>query len=153
MPPRPERRPVLEQEHPDVAEMEPMKLKILLPHQVLLEEPTTKIVAEAENGSFGLLPHHVDFVAALRPGLLSFLEPESNRESFVAVGEGLLVKEGLEVLVSARQAVRGGDLGSLRDTVRNEFRQMTQLERKTRSAMARLEASLARRFIDIQRDG
>ena len=42
-----------------------MHLKVLLPTRVLVDEAVSKVVAEAENGSFGLLPRHVDFVAAL----------------------------------------------------------------------------------------
>jgi F-type H+-transporting ATPase subunit epsilon len=30
------------------------------------------VIAEAQNGSFCLLPHHIDFVAALAPGLLAY---------------------------------------------------------------------------------
>jgi hypothetical protein len=39
----------------------------------------------------------------------------------VAVDEGVLVKTGLEVLVSVRNADRGTDLGQLRDAVEREF--------------------------------
>jgi hypothetical protein len=48
----------------------PMKLTILLPGEVFLEAEAAKVIAEAGNGSFCLLPRHVDFVAALVPGLL-----------------------------------------------------------------------------------
>ncbi len=46
-----------------------MRLKVLLPSQVLIDQEVSKIIAEAENGSFCLLPRHVDFSAALVPGL------------------------------------------------------------------------------------
>jgi F-type H+-transporting ATPase subunit beta len=48
----------------------PMKLMVLLPGEVFMEEEVEKVIAEARNGSFCLLPRHVDFVAALVPGLL-----------------------------------------------------------------------------------
>ncbi len=51
-----------------------MKLKILLPTEIMLDEEVTKVTAEAGNGSFCLLPRHIDFVAALVPGLLSFVK-------------------------------------------------------------------------------
>ena len=47
-----------------------MRLRVVLPERLLLDEETTKIVAEARNGSFGLLPRHVDFVAGLVPGIV-----------------------------------------------------------------------------------
>ena len=47
-----------------------MRLRVLLPTELLLDEQAEKIVTEAENGSFCMLPRHVDFVAALVPGIL-----------------------------------------------------------------------------------
>jgi F-type H+-transporting ATPase subunit epsilon len=93
-----------------------MRLKVLLPSEVLLDAAVTKVTAEAENGAFCLLPRHIDFVAALLPGLLSF-ETEDGQEEFLAVDEGILVKCGAQVLVSTRQAVRGPDLGTLRQAI------------------------------------
>ena len=90
-----------------------MTLKILLPERVVLDEPVDKVVAESPQGSFGLLPRHVDVVAPIAPGLLSYTRDEE--ESFVAVDEGVLVKCGAEVLVSVRDAVIGPDLNSLED--------------------------------------
>ena len=128
-----------------------MNLKILLPHEIFLEEPVSKVVAEALDGSFGLLPRHLDFVSALAPGLLSYLRPDDHAEIFVAVDEGVLVKQGTEVLVSTGRAVRSNNLGELRATVKNEFLTRTDEERRARSAMAHLESALARRFIEFQR--
>jgi F-type H+-transporting ATPase subunit epsilon len=127
-----------------------MNLKVLLPTQVLVDERVGKVVAEAENGSFGLLPRHVDFVAPLVPGLLSFVT-EEGREEFLAVDEGLLVKRGEEVLVSTRRAVRGADLGRLREVIDREFRTLEDRERLTRTALARLESDIVRRFMELGR--
>ncbi len=49
-----------------------MHLKVLLPFQVFAENTgVSRIVAETREGSFGLLPHRLDCVAALVPGILS----------------------------------------------------------------------------------
>ncbi|MFO7539382.1 MAG: F0F1 ATP synthase subunit epsilon [Chloroflexota bacterium] len=125
-----------------------MQLKVLLPTQVLLEEEVAKVTAEAENGSFSLLPRHIDFVAALVPGLFSF-ETEAGEETFLAIDEGTLVKCGREVLVSTRNAVRGRDLGQLQQVIEEQFSILDERERKTRSALARLEADLVRRFMEL----
>ena len=120
-----------------------MKLKVLLPAEVLIKEDVTKVVAEAHNGFFCLLPRHVDFVAALVPGILSY-ETGSSREVFLAVDEGILIKCAQEVLVSARNAVRGPDLGQLRLTVVEKFEALDEREKKTRTILAKLEADFAR---------
>ncbi|MGF1579270.1 MAG: F0F1 ATP synthase subunit epsilon [Gemmataceae bacterium] len=129
-----------------------MRLKVLLPSHVLLSEETQKVLAEGENGSFCLLPRHVDFVSALVPGILTFLDSDGV-EHFVALDEGILAKCGFEVLVSTRNAIRGGDLGTLQQMVEEHFRQTDEREKKTRSATARLEAGLVRRFMDLKQHG
>jgi len=124
-----------------------MNLKVLLPTEILLDETVDQVSAEAENGSFVLLPNHIDFVAPLVPGILSFVAGGTG-ETFVAVDEGTLVKCGDEVLVSVRQGVRGTDLHSLEDTVEREFRQLGDRERQARSAVAKLEAGFIRGFVE-----
>jgi F-type H+-transporting ATPase subunit epsilon len=129
-----------------------MKLKVLLPTEILVEEPVVKVTAEAENGSFTLLPRHIDFVAALVPGLLYFVT-EDDREEFVAVDEGILVKCGSDVLVSTREAALGPDLGKLREMVDRQFLALDEHEKIARSAFARLEADLVRRFLELEKPG
>jgi F-type H+-transporting ATPase subunit epsilon len=128
-----------------------MRLKVLLPTKVLVNEEVAKVIAEAENGSFCLLPRHIDFVTALAPGLLSF-ETEEGGEEFLAVDAGILVKYGAEVLVSIRNAVRGLDLERLQQTVDEQFRALDEREKMTLAAVARLEANFIRRFIDLGLD-
>ncbi|HIK30468.1 MAG TPA: F0F1 ATP synthase subunit epsilon [Oscillatoriales cyanobacterium M59_W2019_021] len=126
-----------------------MRLKVLLPTEVLVDRSVTKVIAEAQNGSFCILPRHIDFLAALVPGILSF-ELESGQEVFLAVDEGILVKCGTEVLVSTLNAVRSDDLEQLKQTVEQQFRVLDERERLTRSALAKLEASMVYRFQELR---
>jgi len=126
-----------------------MHLKVLLPTQVLVDEPVGKVTAEGEDGGFCLLPRHVDFVSALVPGLLVF-EPTAGGEQFLAIDEGTLVKCGDEVLVSTRRAVRGTDLGQLQQMVDEQFSVLDEREKAARTASAKLEADLVRRFMELK---
>jgi len=126
-----------------------VKLKVLLPTQVFLEEKVTKVIAEAENGSFCLLPRHIDFATSLIPGILSF-QGEDGTEEFLAVDGGVLVKCGPEVSVSTRNAVRSSDLSELRQTVKEEFQVLNEREKKAHTALARLEASFVQHYIEIE---
>ncbi len=129
-----------------------MKLKVLLPAEVFLDEEVTKVIAESQNGYFCLLPKHVDFVATIVPGILSF-ESGRSREVFLAVDEGILIKCGQEVLISTRNAVQGPDLEQLKRTVEERFEVLGDRERMARSAMAKIEAGFVRRFLEIQGHG
>lgn len=125
-----------------------MKLKVLVPTRVFLVETVEQINAEAKDGSFGLLPNHIDFVTALVPGILSY-RSQQGEEIFIAVNEGILVKCGQEVLVSTQQAVKDADLESLHQTVEQEFRQLNEQQKLTRTAIAKLEAGLARGILEM----
>jgi F-type H+-transporting ATPase subunit epsilon len=125
-----------------------MRLKIMLPTKVFIDQDVTKVIAEAENGSFCILPKHIDFVSALVPGLLSF--EYNNEEEFLALDEGILVKWGSDVLVSTRNAVRSKDLGRLTQTVKEQFRILDDREKKSRSVIARLEADFSKRTLEMK---
>jgi len=126
-----------------------MMLKVLLPTEVLLKEPVAKVIAEAENGSFCLLPRHIDFTAALVPGILSFAGPDGV-ERYAALDNGILVKCGQEVLISAFNGVLGDDLEQLRHLVAERFVTLDEQQRTARSALARLEAGVVRRFMEAE---
>jgi F-type H+-transporting ATPase subunit epsilon len=129
-----------------------MHLKVLLPFQVFAENiGVSRIVAETREGSFGLLPHRLDCVAALVPGILIY-EDEAENEVYVAVDEGVLVKAGLEVLVSVRNAIGGTDLGQLREAVDREFLNLNQREQNVRLVMAKLESGFIRRLAEFHHD-
>ncbi len=128
-----------------------MKLKVLLPYQVYAEIAGVKrIVAETQQGSFGLLPHRLDCVAFLEPGILTY-ETEAGGEVYVAVDQGVLVKAGADVLVSVRNAIGGLDLGQLREAVEKEFVNLDDNERQMRAVLARLESGFARHFAEYHR--
>jgi F-type H+-transporting ATPase subunit epsilon len=98
-----------------------MRLKVTLPSRTVLDQAVTKVVAEGQGGSFCLLPRHIDMTAALVPGLLSFAA-EDGTPGLLGVDEGVLVKCGGEV---------------------------DEHERIARSALARLEAGVVRRFLQF----
>jgi F-type H+-transporting ATPase subunit epsilon len=129
-----------------------MNLKILLPYQVFAAKTgVSRIVAETREGSFGLLPHRLDCVEALTPGILVYETPVDG-EIFLAVGEGVLVKTGMDVLVSVRQAIGGTDLDQLRDTVKREFLTLDEREQNVRTVMAKLEIGFLRRLMAFQHE-
>ncbi len=129
-----------------------MNLKILLPYRIFAEKVgVSRIIAETRQGAFGLLPHRLDCVAALAPGMLVF-ETEAEGEVCLAVDEGILVKTGADVLVSVRNAIGGMDLGHLHEAVRQEFLNLDEQEKSVRSVLAKLESGFMRRFAEFHRE-
>ena len=129
-----------------------MTLKILLPSQIFTEKTgVSRIVAETQEGSFGLLPHRLDCVAALVPGIFTY-EAKDSGAVYIAVDEGVLVKAGADVLVSVRRAVGGADLSKLHEAVKHEFLNLDERERSVRTAVSKLESSFVGRYAEFQRE-
>jgi F-type H+-transporting ATPase subunit epsilon len=129
-----------------------MNLKVLLPFEIYVEKTdVSRIVAETQNGSFGLLPHRLDCVAALVPGILIYETPAGG-EVFVAVDAGVLVKTGTDVLVSVRRALGGTDLSQLNEAVEKEFLTLDQNEQSAQAVMAKLETGFLHRFASFQHE-
>ena len=116
----------------------------MLPSEVFASEhDVSRVVAETSAGSYGLLPHRLDCVAVLVPGVLVF-STVTGEEVFIAVDEGVLVKTGLDVVVAVRRAVRGVDLATLRELVTRQFIHQDAEGLQLRSAMARAESGFMR---------
>ena len=129
-----------------------MDLKILLPSHVFAEKTgLSRIVFETGDGSYGVLPHRLDCVAVLCPGILVY-ENETEGEAYVAIDAGILVKTGAAVLVSVRNAIAGQGLAQLRDSVEREFLQLNQQEQSMRSALMKMESGLIRRMVAFHND-
>jgi F-type H+-transporting ATPase subunit epsilon len=129
-----------------------MNLKILLPFDIFADKTDVlRIVAETSEGSFGILPHRLDCVAALVPGILTY-ETKAAGTVYVAVNEGLLVKAGANVLVSIRNAIGGTDLSKLHDAVKHEFLNLDERERSVRTAVTKMESAFIGRYAEFQHD-
>ena len=126
-----------------------MELEILLPFKVFLRRgDVAEVVAESREGLFALLPRRLDCVAALVPGILTY-RVRGEPAIFLAVDEGVLVKTGDRVMVSARQAFGGMDLPQLHAAVKREFMRVDAEEREVRAAVERLEANFIRRLAEL----
>ena len=129
-----------------------MNLRILLPFGVFVEKADVlRVVADTTDGSYGLLPHRLDCVAALVPGILTY-EAKNGGTAYVGIDQGVLVKAGDQVTVSVRRAVSGSDLGQLKDAVEREFLKLDEQERNVRNAVTKMESGLMGRQAEFESD-
>lgn len=126
-----------------------MQVTLHLPTHTLFAGRATHLFAVAQNGSFGMLPNHIDFVTALVPSVLTLQTPEGEERVF-GIDEGLLVKKGHVVDIAVQRGVIGDDLDTLRETIRETFVDMDENERMARSALSRLEANMVRSFAELR---
>jgi F-type H+-transporting ATPase subunit epsilon len=129
-----------------------MRLRVLTPTAIVVDAEVTKVVAEGQGGSFGLLPRHVDTAAALVPGLLAYTEAGTTDETVLAVDSGALVKYGRQVDVATIEALRGGDAADLRQQLEQAFLDLDEREQRSRAALARLESDLTAQLIELEHE-
>lgn len=126
-----------------------MNLTVLLPEKMVWQGRVKKIIGEALNGSFCLLPAHIDFVTIMVPGIL-YTVTEEGKAIYLAINEGILLKEGSEVTLSTRNAVQSEDLNNLKNQVSEDFKKINEQDSRARYALQKLEADFARRFLDLE---
>ncbi len=127
-----------------------MQVYLRLPSKILFDGPAAGLRGEAPNGSFGILPNHVDFVTALVPSVLLITQADGS-ERFFGVDEGLLVKKGRKVEIAVRRAAEGSDLETMGGQVGDAFAGLEDEERAARAALSRLEADMVRRFASLRK--
>jgi F-type H+-transporting ATPase subunit epsilon len=125
-----------------------MKLKILLPSRIFMDEPVEKITGESPMGGFTLKPRHIDMATAIAPGIMTYTAV-GGRSVHVAVDRGVAVKRGDMVTMAVRNAVRG-ELGELEREVRKMLHVTNERERTARTAVAKLEADFVRRLLEFE---
>ncbi len=129
-----------------------MNLTILLPEKTYWQGRVKKVVGEAKNGSFCLLPAHIDFVTIMVPGIF-YTVTEDDQEIYIAINEGVLLKNGSEITLATRNATKGDSLGSLKRQVEEDFKRIDQQDRRANQALQKLEADFVRRFLDLEAYG
>lgn len=126
-----------------------MQLKVMEPEHVTTDTVADKVIAEAQDGSFCIEPRHVDFVSALKPGILLYTRGEE--EHYIAVDEGILVKCGKQVLVSVLNAIEGDTLEQLEQQIRMEFKKTEAMNQASKIAIKSMEADLLLRFMEFEK--
>jgi F-type H+-transporting ATPase subunit epsilon len=131
-----------------------MHLRVVVPTGSEVDTTVRYVSAEGEHGAFGVYPHHVDFAAALVPGIVTFTPEDGGSAAepeVLAVDRGTLVKRGDEVSVAVWRAVRG-PLEDLERVVSEEMLEVSEHEARARDALERIQADFVRRYVDLERE-
>lgn len=127
--------------------LEIMKIKLIIPNKTILEQEANKISAPGSQGSFQILPKHIDITSSLDSGILSITDDNSTQ--YYAIHKGVLVKQADMVYISCFQAIKGNSLEELNEAVINNFNDLSEREKKAREVLIRLEADTIRRFMEV----
>lgn len=114
----------------------PFHLSIVAPDRSVVDESVASVIAPGEEGYFGVQAGHVPMIAALRPGILEYVDP-NNQRHFVYMGGGFAEIAGGQVTVLADEAQHSDEIDAskaeealeeARKAMRGEESSMTQEE-------------------------
>jgi F-type H+-transporting ATPase subunit epsilon len=129
-----------------------MRLQIVTPLSVVVDEDADSLRAEDASGSFGIRPGHEPFLTALAISILSW--KTSGLERFCALRGGVLtVTGGSIVAIATREAVAGDDLVTLDAQVLSRFRSEADEDRVEHVETMRLQLHAIRQMISRLRSG
>lgn len=125
-----------------------MRIKLTLPYETILEEEVDKITAPGAEGSFQILPKHIDVVWTLQPGIL--ILSKDDKKKYFAIHKGVLVKKDDIVYVSTFHAIEGDSLDGLNEAIKENFKKLDDREKKAQKVLIKLETDTMRRFMEIE---
>jgi F-type H+-transporting ATPase subunit epsilon len=129
-----------------------MRLRIVTPLSVVVDEEVDSLRAEDASGSFGIRPGHARFLTALKISIVSWTH--AGTERFCALRGGVLtVTGGNTVAIATREAVAGDDLATLDTEVLARFQSDADEERVEHVETMRLQLHAIRRIISRLRMG
>jgi len=129
-----------------------MRLRIVTPLSIVVDEDVSSLRAEDASGGFGILPGHAPFLTALTIGVVSWRQ--GKRDRFCAVrGGALSVTDDASVAITTREAVVGDDLATLDVEVLDGFRRQADAERVEHVETVQLQLNAIRRMVSRLQTG
>ena len=129
-----------------------MRLTVVTPLAIVVDEDVDSLRATDASGSFGILPGHAPFLTALTISIVSW--KTSGTERFCAVRGGVLtVGDGASVAIASREAVAGDDLATLDSEVLARFQSDAEEERVEHTESMRLQLNAIRHMITRLKPG
>lgn len=123
-----------------------MRLRIVTPLSVVVDEDITSFRAEDASGGFGVLPGHAPFLTALSICIASWRTQAG--EGFCALrGGAMTVGDASAIDIATREAVVGHDLATLDAQVLARFQSDADAERTEHAETMRLQMNAIRRMV------
>jgi F-type H+-transporting ATPase subunit epsilon len=77
-------------------------LEVVTPEDLILSEEVDEVTAEGVEGDFGVLPGHINFLTALRPGTLAYRIGTSTTRIDVPGGIAEVLNNCVTILAASR---------------------------------------------------
>ncbi len=87
-------------------------LDVVTPEDLLVSEAVDEVTAEGVEGDFGVLPGHINFLTALRPGVLTYRIGDAAHRLDLPGGIAEVLNNRVTILASPRASTATGSAWS-----------------------------------------
>jgi F-type H+-transporting ATPase subunit epsilon len=122
-------------------------LNIVAPAGEVLRGEVNFLVVPGVEGELGILAHHAPMVAALRLGILRYVQEDKEKKMFV--GGGFLEVDGEQATVLARVAENAESIDTARAQAAKERAERRLKDRTSETDILRAEMALKRALVRL----
>ncbi len=128
--------------------MATLHLEVITPEKTVVKEEVDMVICPGTEGEFGVLPHHVSILSALKIGALQYRAGDKSENVFVS-GGFIDVNSG-NCSVLAESAERAADIDEARAMAAKERAEKRLAEKSAEVDDARAEAALQRAIMRLR---
>jgi len=127
---------------------ETLKLEIVTPDAIVFSDDVQMVTMPAVDGQIGVYPHHVPLLTQVVPG--EMIVRKDGRESFLAIGEGLVLVTGDRVAIVTDMAVPAERIDEAKMEEARQRAAARLRDKISDEEVATVNASLARSLAQLQ---
>ncbi len=128
---------------------EKIRLKLVTPGRLLLDEEVDEVTAPGALGEFGVLPKHISFLTLLEVGEMSYKQGGERHHLALSGGYAEVLDEVMTVLAGAAEYSDEIDIERARAARERAEKRMTELSQEDKE-FAAAETALRRALVRLQ---
>jgi F-type H+-transporting ATPase subunit epsilon len=126
-----------------------IKLRVVTPSRLMLDEEVDEVTASGELGEFGVLPNHISFLSTLVPGEMSFKQGANKRTLAVSGGYAEVLNNVMTVLAPAAEFSAEIDSARAQRAKERAEKQLAEVNREEKD-FELAEVALQRALVRLQ---
>jgi F-type H+-transporting ATPase subunit epsilon len=125
-----------------------LKLEIVTPDATVYSEEVHMVTLPALDGQIGVFPHHVPLLTQVIPG--EMIVRKDGRDTFLAIGEGLVLVTGTQVSIVTDMAVAAESIDEAKAEEARQRAAARLRDKLSDEEVATVNASLARSLAQLK---
>jgi F-type H+-transporting ATPase subunit epsilon len=126
-----------------------IRLRVVTPSRLVLDEEVDEVTAPGELGEFGVLPNHIAFLSTLVPGELTYKQGASKTALAISGGYAEVLDNVMTVLAPTAEFAAEIDTGRAQRAKEHAERLLAELNREEKDWLV-AEAALQRALVRLQ---